>query len=330
MGREAAFTIKQGLLKCDFEVVNCETLVSIRSVVKDNQKMWRLVEPSGLDTLNFLTYELLKVPQLNERLECMLFKANFPDDLQEVRKNVDLMLSVLRMLRSKQKLLSTFFLLALWLIRSCNGDTSKPKHGFQLKTLEKLAEKKCTKHADWTVFDFVLALMLPEDVNNFFSDEDITKLHNAKTITSHKVYEDGCDLVHKLHGVKLISDTGNYTEPSTKKIVKMERRRLTMPSRTPHAEAVVDDNDCFHQEMKKFVEENMPAARIIQKDCMKFMLLYKELAVFFEALNEVYPPPKPKDDSKYDLCDIFYSFAQNVRKHARNIEILRVFIRAHV
>merc|ERR1712007_105314 len=147
--------------------------------------------------------------------------------------------------------------------------------------------------------------------NDFFSDEDEALLRDAKKKTAYKVYEDGCELVHKLADLKHVCDTGNYIEPHTKKPVKIENRRLTVTSRTPNAEARIDRNDRFHQ---------------VMKECMQFMLLYKELAIFFEALGEVYPPPLKRQDDVFDLCDIFFSFVQNVRKQATKLHILREFV----
>jgi len=176
------------------------------------------------------------------------------------------------------------------------------------------------------MFDFVLAMMPLQDTNDFFSDEDEALLRDAKKKTAYKVYEDGCELVHKLADLKHVCDTGNYIEPHTKKPVKIENRRLTVSSKTPNAEARIDRNDRFHQVMKEFVEENLPTVRSVQKDCMQFMLLYKELAIFFEALGEVYPPPLKRQDEIFDLCDLFSSFAQYVRKQAPKLHTLREFV----
>jgi len=67
--------------------------------------------------------------------------------------------------------------------------------------------------------------------------------------------------------------------------------------------------------MKSFVDSHLEEADDIVVECHKMLLMYKELALFFDDLNNVYPPPKESNDKKLDLVDVFYRFAKVVPQH---------------
>eukprot|EP00811_Abedinium_folium_P002116 NODE_1193_length_2566_cov_6.362854.p1 GENE.NODE_1193_length_2566_cov_6.362854~~NODE_1193_length_2566_cov_6.362854.p1 ORF type:complete len:678 (+),score=178.14 NODE_1193_length_2566_cov_6.362854:250-2034(+) len=324
-------TIKRSVLTCDFEIMRLEALSLIRTVLvaheMDGRPISAYVKEHGndscLNSLEFpdhhrLVYELSKVPQIGERLECMLFQLSFQESLQTCRQNIETMARALQMLKAKRSLISRFFIIALRLGQMVDGSKELPS--FELRTLERLATTRTTRFPDWTLMDLVLALMPPEDVKMLFSEQDLQLLQNARALTSHKVYWDASELVHGFHGVKLICDTGSFTSPSTGQAVKMERRRLTVPPRTPADEAAIDGDDRFHQVMQEFVEEHIADTRQVQESSVAFMLLYKELAVFFGDLKRVYPPPQSPQDGQSDLCEVFCNFAENVRQRSAHVD----------
>lgn len=330
--REAILNIKRSLLQCNFQVLRLEALSVIRTVLrqhaKDKHPLCTYVEKFGEDAISkleypehhYLVYELSKVPQVDERLECMLFNVAFKESLTTCRQNLETLRKALDALKAKCDLIRRFFMTAHRLGQKL---TQRPSRGFQLSTLEKLTHTKSTKMQHLSLLHFCLALMSREDAQALFTSEDITLLRNARALGTHKVCEECRELASGLYGVKQIYESGEYTCRSTGQAVKIERRRKTLPpsaAALPLQEPVIDTDDCFHEVMKSFVQTHEEEADDIINQCHKIILMYKELAIFFDDLNSVYPPKKNDTDKKGDLLDIFYRFAEAVPAHRDRVE----------
>jgi len=181
-----------------------------------------------------------------------------------------------------------------------------------------------------------LALMQPEDVEALFNSEDIAKLARAKALKSGIVYQDCIELVQGFFALRDICETGNYKSQGKKgNAVKMERRRKTMvPGMRPKAgsdspdeeergkenEAPIDSDDGFHDVMKAFVDTNLAEARNIAKGCFSVFKVFKELALFFDDVSSLWPPPVDEKGPKIDLIAVFHSLSEQVRVHREEIE----------
>jgi len=283
--------------------------------------IWDLAYPDH----HYLVYELSKVPQIDERLECMLFQLGFGENMVTCRQNLETLLKALQALTVKRGLIRRFFVTAHRLGQSLSQKSSR---GFQLATLEKLTQTKSPKMPHLSILHFCLALMSREDAQELFSSEDIALLRGAKALGTAKVCDDCRELAQGLYGVKQIYESGEYTNVTGQQ-VRIEKRRKSLPPRPVATslseqplpqEPAIDTDDCFHEVMQNFVDSNVNAADDIIVECHKMVLVYKELAVFFDDLNNVYPPPKDPSDSKLDLVDVFYRFAKLVPLHREQVE----------
>jgi len=238
------------------------------------------------------------------------------------QQNLCTMRRVFEMLKAKRETIRTFFITAHRLGQSLNHASNAPKapRGFQLSTLEKLSQTKSTKFPKLSILHFVLALMSRDDARALFNTEDLALLQAAKSLKTHKVYQDSVELVQGIYAVQQICETGNYTCPETGQAVKIERRRKSVTPATADWEPVVDTDDCFHDVMKEFVAESLEDAEDIAEGAFNLILTYKELALYFDDLNSVYPPPKNENDPRKDLCDIFHRFAEDIRRHRDEVE----------
>jgi hypothetical protein len=332
--REAILSIKRGVLRCDFKLVKLEGLSVIRTVLRKHLEegsplcvyvknhgdaaIWELENPEH----HYLVHELTKVPQVDERLECMLFFLGFQENMTTCRHNLGTLQTALEALMAKKDLIMKFFQTAHRLGQSVS---QKPSRGFQLSTLDKLTLTKSTKMPHLSILHFVLALMRKEDTRELFTEEDIVLLRNAKSLSTAKVCDECRELAQGLYGVKQIYENGEYTSQQSGQAVKIERRRLTLPPAAAAAaltgqESAFDTDDRFHEVMQTFVVSNLDEADDIVVKCHKMLLMYKELALFFDDLNNVYPPPKEPTDKKLDLVDVFYRFAKVVPQHRRQVE----------
>lgn len=335
---QAILNIKRAVLRCDFEVVCFAALGVIRTALRQHEAAERpvctYVNSHGdfaLERLQCpdehrLIYELSKVPQIDERLECMLFHVMFQESLCSYRTNLNTLLKVLEMLKRKRETLQRFFMTALRLGQSLNRESNAPKapNGFQLSSLEKLSQTKSTKLPRLSILHFILALMSKQDAQALFDSDDLALLQEARTLKTHKIFTDCIELVQGLYGVQQICDTGKYVNPFTGQAVTIERRRRSLPANTSlpshDQEPAVDTDDRFHEVMKEFVDTNLEAAEDLGEGASGLILLYKELAIYFDDMRNVYPPPKSENDSRRDLVDVFSRFAFEIQRHRDQVE----------
>lgn len=268
--------------------------------------------------LHRLVYEILKVPQIEERLECMLFQTAFEESLARCSRNIDIMCQALMTVDAMRDSLRELFNIAHRFGTALNSNCLAPQapQGFSLVSLERLAQTKSTasKH---NMLHFVLAMMKPEMASQLFPDEVLKKLSAAKSMKSFTVYQDCAELTHGFFALREICETGRYQSGKREK-VKIERRRMT---KAPlDREESIDLDDHFHSVIQAFVEKNEHKVDQITKGCLSAFVLYKEKALFFDDLGSVYPPPKDDQDSKADLIAVIYKLAMQVRMHLAEVE----------
>lgn len=340
-GFAAILSIKRAILRCDFQCVDIECLSVIRTIIRqhdlDGQPVCGFVMSHGEAALeglkhsieHRLVYELSKVPQIVDRLECMLFNATFQDCLCCYRRALERHQKVLEMLNAKRETIQRFFMTALRLGQSLNRKSKRTSQAqvqsFALASLEKLAEAKSTKLPRLSVLHFVLALMSQRDADALFDAEDRSLLQEAKVLKTDKVFADCLELLQGLYGVQQICDTGKYVRPENGLVVTIERRRKSLPpqpgqSPTEDEEGAVDSDDLFHEVMEEFVSNNLKAAEDLAEGACGLMLLYKELAIYFDDVRNVYPPPKSDNDSRKDLVEVFHKFAIQIHQHREEVE----------
>jgi len=328
------------VLRCDSKDVRLEGLSVIRTVLrmqeKDKRPVWEFVRVHGeavLDSLDSpehhrLIYELTKIPQIDERIDCMVFRITFEESFRACDKNLTALRLALDMLNAKRGTIRKCFNTAHKLGLSLNRESNAPKaqHGFALSTLEKLSQTKSTKMPKLSILHFVLALMSKDDARELFNPLDLLLLQNANALKTHKVYQDCVDLAQGIYSVQQISETGMYPASNGQE-VKIEKRRKSLAPHMFHevpqpfvTSEELDTDDKFHEVMRAFVDDNLESAEKIAERALNIILTYKELALYFDDLRSVYPPPKKENDSTKDLCDIFYRFASNISKHREEVE----------
>eukprot|EP00439_Symbiodinium_sp_Y106_P037706 s3819_g4.t1 len=323
--REIVTIMKQAVLSCNYEVLREEGLCMLRKVIRDHaftgNKIREFVQANGEAALkklrdpwlHRLIHEVLKVPQIEERLECMLFQLAFEDGFTKCAQDMETLCQALQALSAKQVELRRFFTLAHRLGTVLNSNCLAPQapNGFSLSSLEKLIQTKSTASPKHNMLHFVLAMMTPSAAAALFTDTDVKLLAKAKAMKSFTVYQDrrgarclllpDCtELTQGFQAIREICQTGRYQNTTTGEKVKMERR-MTKASR--EAEETIDANDTFHNAMQAFVGKYER----------------QEQALFLGDLS-VYPPPKEDQDGKADLVVIMHRLAAQVRRHAEEVE----------
>lgn len=333
-GFAGVLSIKRGVLRCEYSNVSAEMLATFCTVLREHAandaKLTKLVKEEGEDALlrlqnsleHRLIHELLKVPQIDERLECMLFQTQFNDLLKICHRRLGILKHALKLLDSKRSVFSRFFNIALKFGQSMNRDCRAPQasRGFTLSSFDKMVQTKSTRSPKHNVLHFILALMDSDDLDQLFTSKDVAVLGEAKSIKSYLVYQDCVELVQGFSGMREICETGNYKSRSSNGgVVKMEQKRKSIcPGKRPTEvdNDDLDNDDRFHDEMKEFVDDNLDEIQGIAKDCFNVFKMYKELAIFFGDVRSVYPPPRGEQtDLKADIVAVFHHLAKQVIAH---------------
>jgi len=329
--REIVTIMKQAVLSCNYEVLREEGLCMLRKVIRDHaftgNKIREFVQANGEAALkklrdpwlHRLIHEVLKVPQIEERLECMLFQLAFEDGFTKCAQDMETLCQALQALSAKQVELRRFFTLAHRLGTVLNSNCLAPQapNGFSLSSLEKLIQTKSTASPKHNMLHFVLAMMTPSAAAALFTDTDVKLLAKARAMKSFTVYQDCTELTQGFQAIREICQTGRYQNTTTGEKVKMERRRMTKASR--EAEETIDANDTFHNAMQAFVGKYERQVAAVEQGCYCSFIMYKEQALFLGDLS-VYPPPKEDQDGKADLVVIMHRLAAQVRRHAEEVE----------
>jgi len=336
--QQAVFSLKKAVLKCDYDTVKQEGLSVIRTVLRshaaDGNKVTEFVREHGeaaLDKLEHplhhrLVHELVKVPQIDERLECMLFESAFDESKDRCYQGLEILCQALRMLSLKKQLLGKLFVTAHRLGMSLNHDSRLAQtatRGFQLAAFDTLVKIKSTASPKHNLLHMTLAMMKKEDVDALFKPEDVKILARAKAMKTYPVYQECMELVQGFFGVQEIYKTGNYISRTTGAPVKIERRRKTLcPGSQDNDErdAPIDTDDRFHEVMKRFVDTHSKHTQEIGKSCYRTFEAYKDLAIWFDDLGNVWPPPKDDRDTKLDLMLVFHRLAVNIKSHGDEVE----------
>ncbi|CAK9076280.1 unnamed protein product [Durusdinium trenchii] len=328
--RQIVATMKRAVLSCRYDILKEEGLSMLRKVVRDaldGKGISNYVKAHGAGALkklkdpwlHRLVYEILKVPQIEERLECMLFQTAFEESVAKCSRNIDIMCEALMTVNDNRGCLRELFNIAHRFGTALNSNCLAPQapQGFSIVSLERLAQTKSTASPKHNMLHFVLAMMKPEMSAALFPDEDLKALSAAKSLKSYTVYQDCAELTEGFFALREICETGKY-QSNTGEKVKIERRRMTKAPRDK--EETIDSDDCFHSVIQAFVEKNEDKINQIASGCFAAFRMYKEKALFFDDLGSVYPPPKDDHDSKADLVAVIYKLAMQVRLHLTEVE----------
>mmetsp|Transcript_62825 Transcript_62825/g.116808 ORF Transcript_62825/g.116808 Transcript_62825/m.116808 type:complete len:716 (-) Transcript_62825:126-2273(-) len=313
---DAIRSLLESILHCDYSMVTLESLNAFHKLldthIKEGSKITNLVQEHGEEALerlrhpehHQLVYELLKLPDVVKRIECMIFTLNFEDNLQLCTEGLATQIATLNMLQSRKEAIQRFFVTAHRFGQALNRDSNAPKaeRGFQLSTLEKLAQTKSTKYPRFSMMHFVLALLSPEDARDLFSAADVALLQKARALTTHKVRRDTLELVQGLYSV-----------------------HCSLDHKTAGSRSLPEDNewaaeDRFYTVMSEFLSQQQQHVTKVGKDSDAMVKTYKKLGILFDDLSNVWPPPKNASDGRLDLCDVFCRFAENVMRHREEVE----------
>lgn len=326
--RQAVLSLKRAALSCDYDVLPQEGISVIRTVLRqhasDGNKVTEYVRERGEAALDLLAhpehhrfvYELLKVPQIDERLECMLYEIAFEETLKHCRESLEAFGLALDLLFERRGLLRKLFLAIARLGNAMNRDSRAPQatHGFQLSSFAKIVSTKSTKNPKYDVLHVALAMLQEDEAAGLFSPRDAQTLGRVR---SYQVYESCHDLIQGFAGLREVCETGKYTSRTTGAKISIERRRGTV---RPGKEASIDKDDLFHERMEAFVRDRAGEVGAVVEGLHRGFTAYKELGAWFNDPASVYPPPRDDSDpARLDLLGAMRDLAEHVIGHHADV-----------
>jgi len=322
---EAVEEILEALYACNYSVMPPEVLTELRKVIAAHaaktdasQTVTGLVSQQGIKALqeldhphlHQLLYGVMRIPCVDARLECMVFEATYNDSLKHCYDNLMVLHSALERLGRRRGAVRRFFGTALNVGNALNKDSSAPmaQHGFRLCSLKTFQEARSSSNPRLTLFHFVLLLLEREEVRELCDAEDLEALRQARLARSCTVHQVCTQLLTAFAEIERLVDTTQY------------KGRTIARSNVGDA---FEQQDSFHEHMRKFVERGRCSARSIRVFRAHVFANYRELSAHFADPKAVYPPPRTASDPTQDLFDVFYQFFDAVAKAEGDVQVLR-------
>mmetsp|Transcript_89872 Transcript_89872/g.155602 ORF Transcript_89872/g.155602 Transcript_89872/m.155602 type:complete len:776 (-) Transcript_89872:90-2417(-) len=331
--KQAVASIKQGILQCNVQIVP-QDLMALCKIVLDKHKeggnpVSKYVQANGEAALDRLqnhhehrfVYEILKCPQIEVRLDNMLWVTEFPNFIAKLLPKVEQACDGLAVLKQKRPAFQKFFTMAHRLGQGLNRDckATQAPNGFMLSSIEKFVSTKTTKSKNHHLLHVVIALMHPDDVAGVaFSAAEMRTLREAKDSKIGFVHKEVEEILDSFHSVQSICQDNTYTGKGGVKI-KMETKRKTMAPSSEEAR-IDDPDDKFRDAMEDFVNAHRHQVQQLARSCFEMMKSYEDLAMFFDDLTTVYPPPKSDNDPKKDLIAEMYSLAGQIAAFSKEVQ----------
>ncbi|EMD40584.1 hypothetical protein CERSUDRAFT_102967 [Gelatoporia subvermispora B] len=225
--------IRSALLQLDDEILSVDDLRAISKQLPTSEEITRLKDYGDVGKLakaDQYFSEIMTIPRLSERLECMLYRRRLELEIEEIRPELNIVRSASVELRSSPKFkrvlqVISSAILRLWSLidlqailtigNALNGTTFRGgARGFQLDALLKLRETKTAKGGVEcpTLLHYLAKLLLRSDSSLVMYIEDMPHLEAAARVSPQtligcvqslvaglKQVRDEIQEVHRLH-----------------------------------------------------------------------------------------------------------------------------------
>jgi len=285
-----------------------ETLQSVRSIIKGHadacSRLRSFVMANGEAALKKrehstemqLLHGLLKVPQIEARLQCMVFEVTWREALRKAHEDLELLDDALGVIRRKEAVMRKLLWTALKLGNALNEGSFAPvvERGFRMSSWSQMVAVKCTSKARTSMLHIVLALMWPDDVALLGRGQEVLAEARNKMAATYE------------HCIDLAS---NQVQ-----ILKL--------SQTVSKASGMQCEDLFQQRMDAFCRASRAEAEEVMLRCKDVVKEYRSLSIFYEDPNAFYPPPRQDTDPTTDLLRAFHELVETVTRASGELKEL--------
>jgi len=296
-GEDLASSFQRDLFACNHGL---ETLQSLHNLVTTNTdacsrlRTWVLEHgEAALKNCEHgaqlqLLHGVLKVPQIDARLQCMIFEASWPEMLRKADEDLTLIDEALKVIRRKGVVMRKFLRTAMKLGNALNKGSFAPvvERGFRLSTWRQMVTVKCTSRARTSMLHMVLACMWPDDV------------------------------VHLGRSQEILSDACNKTASAQESCLEIASSQVRI-SKLLQSVSKADGGshtDSFQQRMQKFATSSKTQTAEVLIRCKEVMKEYHSISTFYEEPAAFFPPPRKDTDPTMDLIKAFHELVESVSR----------------
>lgn len=281
--------IRKALLNVDDFKLSADNLRSISKQLPTSEEAERIQsfgDVSKLSKADRYFSEIMTVPRLAERLECMLFRRKLELDIEEIRPELNILRNASRELRSSVKF-KKLLQVVLTLGNALNGSSFRGNaHGFQIDGLLKLKETKTARggSACPTLLHYFARLLLRSEPSLATFIDEMPSLEAAARIAVQPLLQSVNQLSSGLSRMK--AEVNNLRELGP-----------------------LDNEDCFIQVMEPFIEQ---VKESIQALTSMSVALDKELKSLLMYYGE--DPTSPDAPKPEDFFGMVASFSSTLQK----------------
>ncbi|PPQ84655.1 hypothetical protein CVT24_006861 [Panaeolus cyanescens] len=249
--------IRRALLEINDQALSLDDLKAIGKQLPTPEEIERIKsfeDVSKLAKADQYFSQIMTIPRLSARLECMQYRRKLLLEIEEVRPELNILRNASRELRSSTKFRQTLQVILL-IGNTLNGSTFRGNaKGFQLDSLLKLKETKTAKGgpACPTLLHYVARTLLRKDPSLTTFIDELPNLEAAARVSASTVLQNVNSLVSGLNQVqeevKHISALGNR---SGDHFVAVMRRFIS--ETTPSVEALKNMGDTVDKELKSLL-----------------------------------------------------------------------------
>ncbi|KAJ4496810.1 formin homology 2 domain-containing protein [Lentinula lateritia] len=281
--------IREALLKLDDEKLSTDDLRAISKQLPTSDEVMRIQDFNDVSKLAIADQyfaEIIIIPRLSERLECMLFRRRLDLELEELRPELNILRTACLQLRNSQKF-KRVLNAVLAVGNALNGSSFRGgARGFQLDALMKLKETKTVRGGAEcpTLLHYLAKVLLRTDPSLLTFIEEMPNLEAAARASVQTTVQAVNSLVTGLNQVK------NETS-------ELKRLRDIRP------------NDQFVQIMQPFISQVSPGVEALKTMAVTVEAGLRSLLAYYGE-----NPDSPEAPKSEDFFGLILSFSSSLQK----------------
>ncbi|KAJ3859957.1 hypothetical protein EV359DRAFT_75418 [Lentinula novae-zelandiae] len=281
--------IREALLKLDDEKLSTDDLRAISKQLPTSDEVMRIQDFNDVSKLAIADQyfaEIIIIPRLSERLECMLFRRRLDLELEELRPELNILRTACLQLRNSQKF-KRVLNAVLAVGNALNGSSFRGgARGFQLDALMKLKETKTVRGGAEcpTLLHYLAKVLLRTDPSLLTFIEEMPHLEAAARASVQTTVQAVNSLVTGLNQVK------NETS-------ELKRLRDIRP------------NDQFVQIMQPFISQVSPGVEALKTMAVTVEAGLRSLLAYYGE-----NPDSPEAPKSEDFFGLILSFSSSLQK----------------
>lgn len=286
--------IRKSIIEIDDEKLSIDDLKALSKQLPSSEEVERLKSFEDVNKLakaDQYFYQIMSIPRLSGRLECMQYRRKLDLEIEEVRPDLNILRNVSRELRGSMKFKQTLQVV-LVLGNTLNGSTFRGgARGFQLDSLLKLKETRTAKGGPEcpTLLHYLARVLMRKDPALTTFIDELPSLEAAARVSVQTTLQTVNSLV--------------AGQVQVKEEIEHHRQSKDKPP-----------NDRFVQVMQTFLVEKGPSI-----DALKLMgmTIDKELQGLLAYYGE--NPGSPEAPKPEDFFGLIASFSSSLQKCALEV-----------